>query len=87
MSELTISVNEFKAKCLAIFDDLEAGTVERVVITRRGNPVGELLPQPSKSAGSLWGAARGSVTVAPGVDLTDPVLGEPLDAEQGILHR
>jgi hypothetical protein len=25
--------------------------------------------------------------VAPGVDLTEPVLDEPLDAELGILHR
>jgi hypothetical protein len=30
---------------------------------------------------------KGTIHVAPGVDLTEPVLDEPLDAELGILHR
>lgn len=55
-------------------------------MTRRGKPVAELVP-PRTRVRSLWGAMRGSVEIAPGVDLTEPVLDEPLDAEAGILHR
>jgi hypothetical protein len=49
--------------------------------------VAELKPPAAGPRPSLWGCHRGSVTVAPGVDLIDPVLDEPLDAELGILHR
>jgi hypothetical protein len=33
---LRISASEFKARCLAIFKDLEARRVARVLVTRRG---------------------------------------------------
>lgn len=85
-SVLTISATEFKARCLALFDDLEARRVDRVIVTRRGRPVAELGPAAQELA-PLWGAHRGSVTVAAGVDLTEPVLDESLDAESGPLHR
>ena len=84
--ELTIGASAFKARCLEIFKALEARKLTRVVVTRRGRPVAELKP-PDFVRPRLWGAHPGSVIVAPGVDLTDPVLDEPLDAELGILHR
>ena len=34
--ELTINVTEFKAKCLGLIDDLEAGRLDKVNVTRRG---------------------------------------------------
>ena len=83
---LTITATEFKAKCLAIFDQLEGRKVSRVVVTRRGKPVAELTP-PQHKPPSLWGAHPGSVVVAPGVDLTEPVSDEPWDAERGILYN
>lgn len=83
---VTISATEFKARCLSLFKALEARKLSRVVVTRHGKPVAELVP-PQAAVPSLWGAHRGSVKVAPGVDLTEPVLDEPLDAEAGILHR
>lgn len=83
---LTIGASAFKARCLEIFEALEARQLTRVTVTRRGRPVAELTP-PVTERPSIWGCHRGSVTVAPGVDLTDPVLDEPLDAELGILHR
>lgn len=83
---LTISASAFKARCLEIFKALEARQLTRVTVTRRGRPVAELT-SPASERPSIWGCHRGSVTVAPGVDLTDPVLDEPLDAELGILHR
>lgn len=41
---LRVSASEFKARCLAIFRDLEARRVGRVLVTRRGRPVAELTP-------------------------------------------
>lgn len=83
---LTIGASAFKARCLEIFKALESGKLARVTVTRRGRPVAELT-SPAAERPSMWGCHRGSVTVAPGIDLTDPVLDEPLDAELGILHR
>lgn len=85
--ELTVSASVFKARCLELFKALEARKLTRVTVTRRGKPVAELVPPRAAEPVSLWGAHAGSVIVAPGVDLTEPVLDEPLDAELGILHR
>ena len=84
--ELTISASAFKARCLEIFKALETNQLTRVTVTRRGRPVAEVQP-PSRVASTRWGCMSGTVRVAPGVDLTEPVLDEPLDAELGILHR
>jgi prevent-host-death family protein len=44
----TIKASEFKAKCLAIMDEV-AKTGQAVVITKNGKPVAELVPhQPRK---------------------------------------
>ena len=83
---LRISAAEFKARRLAIFKDLEARRIGRVVVTRRGRAVTELTP-PHTPRPTLWGAHRGSVEVAAGIDLTAPTVDEALDAAAGILHR
>ena len=83
---LTITATEFKAKCLAIFDQLEGRRISRVIVTRRGKPVAELTP-PNDKPPSLWGAHRGSVVVAPGVDLTEPAFEGLWDAQRGILYN
>lgn len=83
---LRVNATEFKARCLAIFKDLEARRIRRVVVTRRGRPVAELTP-PRTELPTLWGAHRGSVEVKPGIDLTAPVLDEPLEAAADALHR
>jgi antitoxin (DNA-binding transcriptional repressor) of toxin-antitoxin stability system len=84
--ELTISASAFKARCLEIFKALEARKLARVTVTRRGKPVAEVTP-PALPQKTAWGCMQGTVRVAPGVDLAEPVLDEPLDAELGILHR
>jgi prevent-host-death family protein len=44
----TIKASEFKAKCLALMDEVER-TGEPVVITKNGKPVAELTPhRPSR---------------------------------------
>jgi antitoxin (DNA-binding transcriptional repressor) of toxin-antitoxin stability system len=82
----TISASEFKAKCLNILDRLARREVDRVIITKRGQMVGVLLP-PETEIQDLYGSMRGSVTIPDGFDLTEPVLDEPFDADQGILHQ
>lgn len=79
-------MTEFKAKCLSVFDRLEQRKIKRVVVTRRGKPVAEIGPV-SATVPELWGANRGRIWIAPGVDLTAPTIEEPTDAELGILHR
>jgi prevent-host-death family protein len=46
-----IKASEFKAKCLAVIDEVER-TRQPVVITKRGKPVAELVPHkpPKRSA-------------------------------------
>ena len=42
-----IKASEFKAKCLAVIDEVER-TRRPVVITKRGKPVAELVPHAAK---------------------------------------
>lgn len=45
----TIAVGEFKAKCLALVEEVRSRG-ERVLITKRGEPVAEVIPiRPRKS--------------------------------------
>jgi hypothetical protein len=83
---IEISVTSFKATCLEVLRGLEQRRYARVVVTRRGKPVAELTAAHA-ALPKLWGSLRGSIDVAPDVDLTAPALTEPLDAEQGILVR
>lgn len=85
----TLTATEFKAKCLDILDRLGTGEIQRVAVTKRGRVVAILTPPPvaADEVRKLHGFMRGSVMIPPGTDLTRPVLAEPTDAEQGILHR
>jgi antitoxin (DNA-binding transcriptional repressor) of toxin-antitoxin stability system len=87
-NELTISVSEFKAKCLGLFEKLAARKVKRVVVVKRGRPVAILTPPMSRQdeAGSIFGCMQGRVTAPKGFDFTAPVLDEPLNAAAGKLH-
>jgi prevent-host-death family protein len=50
----TIKASEFKAKCLALMDEV-ARTGERLVITKNGEPVAELVPHKKKrSPFGVW---------------------------------
>jgi prevent-host-death family protein len=50
-----IKASEFKAKCLALMDEV-ARTGNRVVITKKGKPVAELVPHRAakKSPFGIW---------------------------------
>jgi antitoxin (DNA-binding transcriptional repressor) of toxin-antitoxin stability system len=79
-----VSASEFKAKCLDILDRIHSRELERVVITKRGIAVALLLPTEAEAAQveRLHGFLRGSVVTPPTVDLTAPIVDEPLDADQ-----
>ena len=57
----TYTASEFKAKCLKIMDEV-AESGERVVITKRGVPVAELLPARERRK-PIFGSMRGSVKI------------------------
>lgn len=64
MKESAVPAGEFKAKCLAILDEVSA-TRRSVVITKRGKPVARLVPVEAPDA---FASLRGSV-----LDETDVV--------------
>jgi antitoxin (DNA-binding transcriptional repressor) of toxin-antitoxin stability system len=70
-----MGASEFKAKCLAILDDV-AETGEPVVILKRGKPVAELVRPLRREADSPQAALLGSVRIRG--DITKPTL--PADA-------
>jgi antitoxin (DNA-binding transcriptional repressor) of toxin-antitoxin stability system len=78
-----IGVTAFKAQCLGLIDDVAQGKTERIVLLKHNRPIAAIVPiqKISDTPPDLWGAMRGTVTVAPGVDLTEST-GENWDAEQ-----
>jgi antitoxin (DNA-binding transcriptional repressor) of toxin-antitoxin stability system len=82
-SETAVGVTAFKSKCLGLIDDVAQGKTGRVLLLKRNRPVAAVVPVHCEPGDvqDLWGAMRGTVTVAPGVDLTEPT-GEVWDAEQ-----
>ena len=57
MSERQIAAGEFKARCLAILDDVERNG-EAVLVTKRGRPVARLVPLTRRKGASLRGSVR-----------------------------
>lgn len=89
MDSETVSATEFKAKCLDLLDQVGARQIGRLEITKHGKVVAVLIPPSSREEAvrQLHGFLRGSVLVPEGLDLTAPVLDEPLNAELGRLHE
>jgi prevent-host-death family protein len=88
-AEETLTVTQFKARCLELFDRLNARRLDKVTVTRRGKPVAVVTPVSSAEveARAVHGSMAGMVSVAPGVDLTLPAFDDEFDASAGILHR
>lgn len=80
---LTIPASEFKARCLALFDQLSSGKLETIIITKRGKPVGELkAPRPVERP-KLYGALKGMFGPMPSdEELMAPAFDELWDAEK-----
>lgn len=69
----TIDASDFKARCLAILDRVQA-TGERVVILKRGQPVAELLPASRSRAEHPQFELKG--TVIETSDIVEPAIPE-----------
>jgi prevent-host-death family protein len=71
-----IPISEFKAKSLAILEKVRR-TGRSIIVTRRGEPVAEVIPPSSETLGADWiGSARGTAIlrddlVAPAADAGD----------------
>ena len=85
----TVSAAEFQSNCLHLLNQVNARTIGPLEITSDGMVLAVLVPPLTReeAAERLHGFMRGSVIIPEGFDLTAPVLDEPLDAEEGILHR
>lgn len=69
----TIKVSEFKAKCLALMDEV-ARTGRGVTITKNGKPVAELVPHQAGEKRSVFGVWKGRARI------TGDII-SPLDVE------
>jgi prevent-host-death family protein len=75
VKERRIPAGEFKAKCLALMDEVER-TGQPLVITKRGRPVARLVPD-TPPRGSIFGCMRDSAVILG--DIISP-LDEPWEA-------
>ena len=78
-----IGVTAFKTKCLGLIDEVAEGKTDRIILLKHNRPVAAIVPirDEGREQFDLWGAMRGTVTIPPGVDLTEST-GEVWDAEQ-----
>jgi antitoxin (DNA-binding transcriptional repressor) of toxin-antitoxin stability system len=77
---VTVNVTEFKAKCLDFLARLDSGTLAQVTVTKRGKAVAIVRPSPPPDIkDSAWGFMQGSIRIAPGIDLAEPVIDEEPD--------
>jgi prevent-host-death family protein len=74
----TMKASECKAKFLGVLDEV-ASTHQRVIVTKNGKPVAEIVPYIQKPR-SIRGALKGSVTILGDLD-------EPLDVEWEALEK
>jgi prevent-host-death family protein len=66
----TIPAGQFKARCLAIMDEVQAKR-QAVVITKRGKPVAKLVPI-EKEKDDIFGFFKGKIKVTG--DIVSPAL-------------
>lgn len=57
-----IAAGEFKAKCLAIIDEVNE-TGQEVLITKRGKPMAKIIAFRDRSVDSLFGRLKGVVRI------------------------
>lgn len=62
MKNRVVSATEFKAKCLALLDEVEE-TGDTITVTKRGKPVATVGPLEKKTWKSLAGAWKGLIEI------------------------
>jgi prevent-host-death family protein len=73
-----IAAGEFKAKCLALLDEVQQKH-EEIVVTKRGKPVARILPIEEEKKPQLFGRMKGTGVILG--DIISPS-GEIWDAER-----
>ncbi|MEI6667502.1 MAG: type II toxin-antitoxin system prevent-host-death family antitoxin [Acidobacteriota bacterium] len=58
--DTTMTITEFKAKCLRLVDELDSSGI---VLTKRGRPVARVIPAGATSNRDLIGSLKGKVVV------------------------
>lgn len=76
----TMSVSQFRSRCFEVVDQVARGKVERIVLTKRGEPIAALIRYVQRHP-KLHGAMTGTVSIAFGVDIAEPT-GEVWEAER-----
>lgn len=71
MKTKTIPAGAFKARCLAIMDEVQAKR-QAVVITKRGKPVAKLVPAETEEKDEIFGFFKGKIKVTG--DVVSPAL-------------
>jgi len=74
----TMKASECKAKFLGVLDEV-AEKHERVIVTKNGKPVAQIIPFVEKPK-SLFGAMKDSITILGDLD-------EPIDVEWEVLKE
>lgn len=78
-----INASEFKAKCLALFDEV-ARTGEGITIVKHGKPIAQVLPLEEEKSHYPQYKLKGTIEIVG--DILSPVLpAEEWDAEKGVL--
>jgi prevent-host-death family protein len=72
MKTKTIPAGAFKARCLAIMDEVQAKR-QAVVITKRGKPVAKLVPV-GQEKDDIFGFFKGKGSIEIKGDIVSPVL-------------
>ena len=65
-----VRASEFKAKCLALMDEV-ARTGESVVVTKRGEPLVELVPHKPRAKKDAFGILKGELVITG--DIMSPI--------------
>lgn len=77
-AELTLNVTEFKARSLALLEDIATGRLSKITVTKRGKPLAVVSPslvgREERSVG--YGFMKDTIFIPPGVDLTEPMFPE-----------
>ena len=71
MKTKTIAAGTFKARCLAIMDEVQAKR-QAVVITKRGKPVAKLVPVEKEAKDDIFGFFKGKGTIEIKGDIVSP---------------
>lgn len=72
--EISITATEFKARCLALMDDVGSGKVKRLIVSKHGKPIVQVdrIGMESAKPVPFIGFMKGLVAINPAFDVAGP---------------